>query len=304
MEDPPDTLTLNVHNSFLHVKDARVAAQPVRRSQSDSSLGAKSKTSDPSEYPMVQIVPGHWASGGQWQGTDSSATNSGEDGGRPPSCCAPDDGPIAQADSFQASQHVVLQSSSGSDQHNNTTTEGASTPDSQPKSEGDLAAPTNVEHVVLQSSSGSDQHNNTTTEDASTPDSQPKFEGDLAAPTNVVSEPITTLMISGFPYCLHPQEVVDVIDQQGFSDAYDLFFMPRRTKTTRASQYNLGYAFVNFKTPEYAIAFARAFNNAAFPNSTKLCSIRPAHKQGFEANGKDSGDLCSSGHFRILRASV
>jgi len=145
------------------------------------------------------------------------------------------------------------------------------------------------------------------TGDASTPDSQPQFKGDLAAPTNVVSQPITTLMISGFPYHLRSQELVDVINQQGFSGAYDLFFLPARANTKRTSQHNMGFAFVNFKTPEYATAFVRAFNNVAFPNSTKLCSIRPAREQGFKASiifnmNKYNQNLRSSqtGSFRVF----
>ena len=136
------------------------------------------------------------------------------------------------------------------------------------------------------------------TGDASTPDSQP-----LAAPTNVVSQPITTLMISGFPYRLRSQELVDVINQQGFSGAYDLFFLPTRANTKRTSQYNMGFAFVNFKTPEYATAFVRAFNNVAFPTSTKLCTVRPAHEQGFETNmKKDNRNLRPSqtGSFHVF----
>ena len=138
---------------------------------------------------------------------------------------------------------------------------------------------------------------------ASTADSQSQFEGDLAVPNHVVSKPITTLMLSGFSYRLRSQELVDVINQQGFTDAYDLCFLPVRPHSRRASQYNLGFAFVNFKTPEYATAFARAFNNVAFPDgrSTKLCSTRPAREQGFEANLKDRPSLRSSGSFRIIQ---
>ena len=99
-------------------------------------------------------------------------------------------------------------------------------------------------------------------------------------------------MLCGIPCRLGPQEIVDVIHAKGFSDAYDLIFVPpppnsgRRSGRSRAR--NIGYAFINLMTPELATAFALAFNKFAFPNnySKKLCSTVLAHRQGFAANVK------------------
>jgi len=116
-----------------------------------------------------------------------------------------------------------------------------------------------------------------------------------ATPTIAEDQPITTLMFGGIPCHLSPQEIIDVIDEKGFSDDVDLFYVPPPPKTGRRSARgmarNLGYAFVNLKTPELATAFADAFNQFAFDNSsTKRCFTTPAQRQGFEANVKHHFD--------------
>jgi len=85
---------------------------------------------------------------------------------------------------------------------------------------------------------------------------------------------------------LAPQEIIDAIDAKGFSDDYDLFYVPLFPRKGHRRAKNMGYAFVNLKTPELATAFALAFTNFAFPNSCsgKLSCTKPAHWQGFEAN--------------------
>jgi len=127
-------------------------------------------------------------------------------------------------------------------------------------------------------------------ESASTTELQFQFKEHPATPPNTECHPITTLMLCGIPCRLGFQEIIDVIGAKGFSDAYDMFYVPPPPQTGRRSARscarNVGYAFVNLKTPELATAFALAFHNFAFPNSrsVKLSYTKPAHRQGFEAN--------------------
>ena len=130
-------------------------------------------------------------------------------------------------------------------------------------------------------------------ESASTTDLQFQFEEHPATPPNTECRPITTLMLGGIPCRLGVQEIIDVIDAKGFSDAYDLFYAPPPPKagcraSARSWPCNIGYAFVNLKTPELATAFALAFDNFAFPNSNsvKLSYTKPARWQGFKANAR------------------
>jgi len=126
-----------------------------------------------------------------------------------------------------------------------------------------------------------------------TPDPQSQFEHDWVASTNPMSKPITTLMFRNLPCRLSPQDVVNVIDEQGFSDAFDLFYLPppKGVRSRKRLHRNQGFAFLNFKTPEYATAFEIHFNRFAFLNcnsSTKLSYTTPARQQGFEANWNES----------------
>lgn len=94
---------------------------------------------------------------------------------------------------------------------------------------------------------------------------------------------ITTLMICDIPCRQSVEQICEVINQQGFANAYNLVYMP--SKRPKYMQ-NMGYAFVNFKTAEQASAFAEVFKNFPFPNcsSRKLSYTKPARHQGYEEN--------------------
>ena len=52
------------------------------------------------------------------------------------------------------------------------------------------------------------------------------------------------------------RKVVGANDALGFTDAYDLVYLPpQNTKRVKNAQQNMGYGFVNFKRPEGATAF-------------------------------------------------
>jgi len=94
--------------------------------------------------------------------------------------------------------------------------------------------------------------------------------------------PITTMMLKNIPCRKSQEEVMSHIDQKGFGTKYDFFYLPRDVKF-RA---NLGYAFINFVTPEDAAAFERGLNGYQFTGSgsTKACAVVPAHVQGLMNN--------------------
>lgn len=94
--------------------------------------------------------------------------------------------------------------------------------------------------------------------------------------------PIVTMMLKNIPCRKAQEEVMSHIDGKGFSHKYDFFYLPRDVKF-RA---NLGYAFINFVTPEDAAAFQAEMNGYRFANSgsSKACVVVPAHVQGLMNN--------------------
>lgn len=99
---------------------------------------------------------------------------------------------------------------------------------------------------------------------------------------NGSSLPITTMMLKNIPCRKSQEEVMLHIDGKGFSNRYDFFYLPRDVKF-RA---NLGYAFINFLTPEDASGFENEMNGYRFTGSgsTKACAVVPAHVQGLLNN--------------------
>lgn len=97
---------------------------------------------------------------------------------------------------------------------------------------------------------------------------------------------ITTLMICDIPCRRNIEQLIATIDAAGFEKTYDFVYMPGRKGRRQAQGGNVGYAFVNFKKSEWAMAFMESFQNVAFPDSssTKLGYAKPARDQGFAAN--------------------
>merc|ERR1719174_1665775 len=105
--------------------------------------------------------------------------------------------------------------------------------------------------------------------------------------TYIDQEDITTLMICDIPCRRTVEQVIDAINAYGFSGAYDLVYMPhQRGRRSPKNSQNVGYAFVNFKRPEFAASFMRVFQNVQFPNcaSEKRSFAKPARFQGLRTN--------------------
>jgi len=99
---------------------------------------------------------------------------------------------------------------------------------------------------------------------------------------NAGGVPITTMMLKNIPCRKSQEEVMLHIDQKNFTNRYDFFYLPRDVKF-RA---NLGYAFINFVTPEDASRFRAEMDGYRFSGSgsTKACIVVPAHVQGLMNN--------------------
>lgn len=126
---------------------------------------------------------------------------------------------------------------------------------------------------------------------AKTPDQQ----GDATSP-------ITTLMMYDIPFGLTLLEVVDVMNSLGFAGTYDFVYMPPSKGRSRNESNNIGYAFMNFKRPDFADAFLSTFQNYQFPNqdSAKLTCTKPAHCQGYQANAEKHARHASTGYFLVF----
>lgn len=70
----------------------------------------------------------------------------------------------------------------------------------------------------------------------------------------------------------------------GFAGTFDFLYSP----LDKGTMSNVGYAFVNFKSHEYASKCIEAFHNYRFKRhrktSGKVAAVSAAHLQGLEAN--------------------
>jgi len=81
----------------------------------------------------------------------------------------------------------------------------------------------------------------------------------------------TTVMMKNIPNKYTQDSVMDLIHRRGFKSSYDFLYLPIDFR----SKSNMGYAFINFCTPEDAQRFAAAFTGYqewGF-NSIKVCEV-------------------------------
>jgi len=106
--------------------------------------------------------------------------------------------------------------------------------------------------------------------------------------SSISSKPGTTMMICNIPCRVTHRAIIEAIDSVGYAGTYDFVYLPDRRQrgAHRNPSGNLGYAFVDFKTSQHAEDFTFVFENFQFPGtfSSKSCTVKYAHEQGFNAN--------------------
>eukprot|EP00929_Paragymnodinium_shiwhaense_P003214 TRINITY_DN103640_c0_g1_i1.p1 TRINITY_DN103640_c0_g1~~TRINITY_DN103640_c0_g1_i1.p1 ORF type:complete len:278 (-),score=35.18 TRINITY_DN103640_c0_g1_i1:299-1045(-) len=91
------------------------------------------------------------------------------------------------------------------------------------------------------------------------------------------TEMITTLMIKNLPSRCQREEVMKVMDESGFEDLYDFFYLPSRAFERRQ---NFGYAFVNFVSAEDAQRFRALVHREGLKVREKQLDVVSANVQG------------------------
>ncbi|CAE8713512.1 unnamed protein product [Polarella glacialis] len=94
-------------------------------------------------------------------------------------------------------------------------------------------------------------------------------------------EGVVTMMMRNLPNRYKQEMVREEVEKSGFSDAFDILYLPLDPKT----RVNRGYAFINFKTALQASQFKATFDGYRMQksNSHKAVSVVPAKLQGFDA---------------------
>jgi len=94
----------------------------------------------------------------------------------------------------------------------------------------------------------------------------------------VPADEVTTLMFRGIPCSFSQDALLSVIDDAGFKDKYNFFYLPRDGKKNA----NLGYAFINFVDQQSAELCSVAFEGVLLSpdRSKKMLTISAACIQG------------------------
>jgi hypothetical protein len=98
-------------------------------------------------------------------------------------------------------------------------------------------------------------------------------------------ETVTSMMVRNLPYNLTQQKLIDALDATGFTGLFDFCYLPHKFSDHR----NVGYAFVNFVTPEAAKEFQRTWHNDRgnvfnASDMRKALNVTEAVLQGRQAN--------------------
>jgi hypothetical protein len=95
---------------------------------------------------------------------------------------------------------------------------------------------------------------------------------------------VTTLMVRNIPNMYTRSMLIEELDSLGFEGEYDFIYLP----IDKSTQWNVGYAFANFKTAEAAkrcVADVTGYTFDRFEHgSRKVAQISVAHIQGLEKN--------------------
>jgi len=114
--------------------------------------------------------------------------------------------------------------------------------------------------------------------------SSPECRSGPGAAWSPPGPPVTTMMIRHIPCAVTVEGLIEAVESVGFAGLYDLVHLPMgcRRDTLRSS--NLGYGFINFRTPAAAELFPQKFRGYSFQGSSsqKVIAVQPARVQGFE----------------------
>jgi len=97
-----------------------------------------------------------------------------------------------------------------------------------------------------------------------------------------VAEDMPTLMMRHIPTRATQQEILETIDDLGFTAELDFFYLPLKKGQMR----NCGYAFIGLRSMEATARFTAAIVGFRFPKrqSERAIEVLPARIQGFGAN--------------------
>eukprot|EP00927_Polykrikos_kofoidii_P033586 TRINITY_DN28408_c0_g1_i1.p1 TRINITY_DN28408_c0_g1~~TRINITY_DN28408_c0_g1_i1.p1 ORF type:complete len:406 (+),score=56.90 TRINITY_DN28408_c0_g1_i1:67-1218(+) len=92
----------------------------------------------------------------------------------------------------------------------------------------------------------------------------------------------TTIMLRNIPNKYTQVKLMQELDDCGYEGAYDFFYLPMDVH----NRSNVGYAFINFLTPEVADKFRQEFSHHCFQrfHSRKVGTVCIAHVQGLDEN--------------------
>jgi len=101
---------------------------------------------------------------------------------------------------------------------------------------------------------------------------------------DIERENITTLMVRNIPNTYTRAMLMEELNLLGFEGKYDFIYLPM----DKSTQWNVGYAFVNFSSPAVAKRVIDEMTNYSFQRydhgSGKVAQISIAHIQGLERN--------------------
>eukprot|EP00927_Polykrikos_kofoidii_P045420 TRINITY_DN3939_c0_g1_i8.p1 TRINITY_DN3939_c0_g1~~TRINITY_DN3939_c0_g1_i8.p1 ORF type:complete len:271 (+),score=33.71 TRINITY_DN3939_c0_g1_i8:70-813(+) len=98
------------------------------------------------------------------------------------------------------------------------------------------------------------------------------------------TDKLTTVMIRNVPNNFNRQQLMGELSKLGFGDSYDFLYLP----IDSATSWNVGYAFVNFESPENAAACIATTGSYSFPHpisgKKRAVLVSYAHVQGLKDN--------------------
>ena len=93
---------------------------------------------------------------------------------------------------------------------------------------------------------------------------------------------VTTFMIRNIPTRFTSISFVRLLEEYGFAGTFNFFYLPMDFRSGK----NMGYAFINFHSPETGLRFIDKFHAKRLPVTTskKVMEISPSRRQGLEDN--------------------